>query len=120
MQRATVMGRSMIEGFERHALVIVNLVNPKEKFFGPLLSLSPAGVTMRGINLDSFDDWIRQLARAEELNIDLIMLFIPLFRVERNFLDEAQGAIPSYSQRFGEVVGTSLQKHLGLEAQAAG
>ena len=33
----------MIEGFERQALVIVNLVSPKEKFFGVLLSLSPAG-----------------------------------------------------------------------------
>jgi hypothetical protein len=104
----------MIEGFDRHALVIVNLVSPKEKFFGLLLSLSSAGVTMRGINLDSFDDWIRQLAHGEELNIDLITMFIPLFRVERIFLDEAQGAIPSYAQRFEGVVGMSLPKHLQL------
>jgi hypothetical protein len=105
----------MIEGFERHSLVIVNLINPKEKFFGMLLSLSPAGVTMRGINLESFDDWVRQLVRGEEVNIDLITMFIPLFRVERIFLDEAQGAIPSYAQRFEEVVGTTLQKHLRLD-----
>ena len=110
----------MIEGFERQALVIANLVSPKEKFFGMLLSLSPAGVTMRGINLDSFDDWVRQVARAEELNIDLITMFIPLFRVERIFLDEAQGAIPSYSQRFEAVVGVSLQGHLGLDGEPEG
>jgi hypothetical protein len=109
----------MIEGFERQALVIVNLVSPKEKFFGVLLSLSPAGVTLRGINLDSFDDWIRQLARAEEINIDLITMFIPLFRVERIFLDEAQGAIPSYAQHFEEVVGTSLQMHLELDPETS-
>ena len=36
----------MIEGFEPDALVIVNLVNPKEKFFGVLRTLSAAGVTM--------------------------------------------------------------------------
>jgi hypothetical protein len=105
----------MIEGFERHALVIVNLVNPKEKFFGMLLSLSPAGVTMRGINLDSFDDWLRQLARGEEPNIDLITMFIPLPRVERIFLDEAQGAIPSFAQRFKNTVGMSLLEHLQVD-----
>ncbi len=44
----------MIEGFGDSALVIVNLVNPKEKFFGVLSSLSAAGVTARAINLDSF------------------------------------------------------------------
>src|SRR5881275_1769040 len=102
----------MMEGFEPNALVIVNLVNPKEKFFGMLLSLSPAGVTLRGINLDSFDDWLRQLARGEELNIDLITMFIPLPRVERIFLDEAQGTIPSYGQRFQDVVGFPLLQHL--------
>jgi hypothetical protein len=106
----------MIEGFERHALVIVNLVNPKEKLFGMLLSLSPAGVTMRGINLDSFDDWLRQLARGDEPNIDLITMFIPLPRVERIFLDEAQGAIPSFAQRFENTVGMSVLEHLQVDA----
>ena len=35
----------MIEGFDHSSLVIVNLVNPKEKFFGVLRSLSAAGCT---------------------------------------------------------------------------
>jgi hypothetical protein len=104
----------MIEGFEKSSLVIVNLVNPREKFFGVLTSLSPAGVTMRGINLDSFDDWIRQVAKDEEPSLDLITMFVPLFRVERIFLDEASGQIKSFSQRFADTVGTSIQKYLGL------
>ena len=98
----------MIEGFERGALVILNLVNPKEKFFGILAALSPAGVTVRAINLDSFDDWIHQIARDEEPDLDLMTMFVPLFRVERIFLDEASGSIKSYSQRFQEVVGKTL------------
>ena len=98
----------MIEGFERGALVILNLVNPKEKFFGILTALSPAGVTVRAINLDSFDDWIHQIARDEEPDLDLMTMFVPLFRVERIFLDEASGSIKSYSQRFREVVGKTL------------
>ena len=104
----------MIEGFEKNALVIINLVNPKEKFFGVLTALSPAGLSMRAINLDSFDDWVREVARGEESNLDLITMFVPLFRVERIFLDEPLGAIRSYAQRFEDSVGTTLAKYLGL------
>ena len=104
----------MIEGFAKDALVILNLVNPKEKFFGVLNALSAAGITVRGINLDSFDDWVREVARGEESNLDLITMFVPLFRVERIFLDEPSGAIKSYAQRFEDAVGTQLAKYLGL------
>lgn len=102
----------MIEGFAPSALVVVNLVNPREKFFGILGSLSPAGVTMRAINLDSFDDWIRQLAREERPDLDLITMFFPLFRVERIFLDEPSGAIKSFAQRFEDAVGVSIHYYL--------
>lgn len=104
----------MIEGFEASSLVIINLVSPKEKFFGLLTSLSPAGVTLRGINLESFDDWIREIAREDEPNLDLITMFVPLFRVERIFLDEASGAIRSYGQRFEDAVGMTIEKYLGI------
>ena len=104
----------MIEGFDSSSLVIVNLVNPKEKFFGMLMSLSSAGVTIRGINLDSFEDWLRQLAHAEERNLDLISMFFPLFRVERIFLDEPSGEIKAYAQRFEEVVGSPIHDYLGI------
>lgn len=104
----------MIEGFEENALVLVNLVNPKEKFFGVLRALSAAGVTMRAVNLDSFDDWIHQIARGEESEIEMVTMFAPLFRVERVFLDEPAGAIRSFSQRFQDVVGRSIHEYLGL------
>jgi hypothetical protein len=104
----------MIEGFPPSALVIVNLVNPKEKFFGVLAALSPAGVTIRAINLDSFDDWIHQLARDEEPSLDMVTMFVPLFRVERIFLDEPSGAIKAYSQRFEDVVGRTVHQYLAI------
>lgn len=104
----------MIEGFEPSSLIIVNLVNPKEKFFGLLKALSPAGVTIRAINLDSFEDWIHQIARDEEANLDLMTMFVPLFRVERIFLDEGAGSIKSYSQRFEEVVRRPVRDFLGV------
>ena len=103
----------MIEGFEPQSLIIVNLVNPKEKFFGVLRALSPAGVTMLAVNLDSFDDWIRQIARGDEEEIVMVTMFVPLFRVERIFLDQPAGAIRSYAQRFEDVVGMGVAAYLG-------
>jgi hypothetical protein len=104
----------MIEGFEPNALVIANLIAPKEKFYGVLRALSPAGVTMRAMNLDSFDDWIHQIARAEEAEIEMVTMFVPLSRVERIFLDEPAGMVKSYTQRFAQVVGREILDYLGL------
>src|SRR5579884_1078313 len=106
---------AMIEGFEEGSLVIANLVTPKEKFFGVLIALSPAGITLRAINLDSFDDWLRQIAKGDEPSLDLITMFVPLFRVERIFLDEPSGAIKSYAQRFEETVGMTVHQYLNLQ-----
>jgi len=105
----------MIEGFPSGSLVIVNLINPKEKFFGILSALSPAGVTVRGINLDSFEDWIREIAHEDDPNLGLVTMFFPLFRVERIFLDEPAAQIKSYGQRFEEVTGVSLASYMGLD-----
>lgn len=110
----------MIEGFPQGAIVIVNLVNPKEKFWGILKSLSPVGLTIRGISLDSFEDWIRQIARgeAEDQTLDLATMFVPLFRLERLFLDEPVGAVKSYSEVFNDVIGKTPQQYLELEEQS--
>lgn len=105
----------MIEGFAPGSLIVVNLVNPKEKFFGILGSLSPAGVTMRGINLDSFDDWMRHLSRDEEPGIDLVTMFFPLFRVERIFLDEPSAGVPSLGQRFAAAVHMTVQEFVSRD-----
>ncbi len=108
------------EGFPPGAIVIVNLVSPKEKFWGVLRSLSAVGLTIRGINLDSFEDWIRQLARGgdEDQTLDLVTMFVPLFRLERLFLDEPVGAVKSYAEVFQDVVGKTPQSYLELEAQS--
>ena len=38
-------------------LVLVHLVSPKEKYWGVLQKLETAGLTMRGITVELFDDW---------------------------------------------------------------
>jgi hypothetical protein len=100
------------------AVVIVHLSNPTEKYWGLLQDLGVAGVTFRGISLSSFDDWMSQAARREDQTLGLSTLFVPLFRVERIFLDEPVGSVESYRERFARRVGVSVETYLGLGAEA--
>jgi len=99
------------------ALVIVHLINPTEKFFGVLLDLAVAGVTFRGINLNSFDDWMAQAVRPGDQTLGLSTMFVPLFRLERIFLDETVGEVESYQQRFSNRVGVPVESYLGLAGE---
>lgn len=96
--------------------VIVNLTGPSEKYWGVLGEIGVAGVLIRGIGIQSFDDWTAQAARGEERTLDLATMFFPLFRIERIFLDEPVGEVESYCQRFVKRVGRSVEEFLGLEA----
>jgi hypothetical protein len=96
------------------SIVIIHLTNPTEKFFAVLQDLAVAGVTFHGISLSSFDDWMAQ-AVAGEQTLGLSTEFVPLFRVERIFLDEAVGEVESYRQRFSKRVGMPVERYLGLE-----
>lgn len=97
----------------RGSLVLLHLANPTEKFWGTLESLEPVGVTLRGISLDSFEEWVNELARKEPSGLGLATMFVPLFRVERIFLDEQVGEVESYRRRFERRVGDGLERHLG-------
>ena len=48
---------------EVNSIVIVSLVSPKEKMWGQISAAGVQGITVRGIELDSFDDFIRQVIR---------------------------------------------------------
>jgi hypothetical protein len=93
-------------------IVIVHLVNPTEKLWGVLQELGIPGVTIRAINLSSFDDWMAQAARPGDQTLGLSTMFVPLFRVERIFIDESVGEVESYRQRFAKRVGMPVEKYL--------
>lgn len=97
--------------------VIVNLTGPSEKYWGFLGEIGVAGVLIRGIGIQSFDDWTAQAARGEGRTLDLATMFFPLFRIERIFLDEPVGEVESYCQRFAKRVGRPVEEFLGLEAE---
>ena len=99
-----------------HSLVIISLHEPKEKVWGELLSIHPAGITVRGIDLNSFDDFVSQVLHPEGEPIGLPTLFFPMTRVERIALDEPSGSIPSLAEVFQQKVGRGLRDYLALFA----
>ncbi len=88
------------------------LVNPKERYWGVLEDLAPAGVTLRGLDIISFDDWCRQVAARAEAAIGLTTMFFPILRIEKIILDEASGGGRSMRQTFEQIVGSSVEEHL--------
>ena len=95
------------------SLVLVHLSSPPEQFWGVLDDLSPAGVTFRGLNVGSFEDFVAQAARDDEPALGFSTMFVPMFRVERIYLDEQVGAVQSYRQRFEQRVGRAVTDYLG-------
>ena len=95
-----------------NSIVVISLHSPKEKLWGELLALHPAGVTLRGIDLNSFDDFIRQVRDPEGDPIGLPTVFFPMNRIERISLDEALGSIPSLADVFAQKTGTRLADYL--------
>ena len=95
-----------------HSIVVISLHSPKEKLWGELMDMNVAGVTIRGIDLSSFDDFVLQVLHPEGDRMGLPTLFFPMLRIERIALDEARGSIPSLAELFEKKVGRSLGEYL--------
>ncbi|HEX5423434.1 MAG TPA: hypothetical protein VFW94_07790 [Candidatus Acidoferrales bacterium] len=98
---------------EPHSIVVVSLHTPKEKLWGELLDISTAGVSIRGIDLSAFDDFVSQVLHPEGERMGLPTLFFPMMRIERIALDEPRGSVPSLAEVFDKKVGRSLLEYLG-------
>ena len=94
------------------SIVILSLHSPKEKLWGELLAISPSGVTIRGIDLNSFDHFVRQINEPDGERTGLPTLFFPMNRVERIALDEPSGSIPSMTELFERKAGRRLAEYL--------
>jgi hypothetical protein len=100
--------------------VVLYLHSPKEKIWGLLLSIQTAGILVRGLDLEVFDDWMRQEAHQDEPMIGLNTIFYPMGRVERLEHDESYGPLVSYADRFASEVGKSVGEVLGFENKNEG
>jgi hypothetical protein len=93
--------------------VLLYLHSPREKVFGVLVSLQPAGVSVRGIDLAAFEDWLRQEARGEE-GLGLVTLFYPMHRIERVEKDETVSDLEGIADRFRRQTGRTVLEAAGL------
>lgn len=97
--------------FTAGVLVVVALHNPREKFWGAVVDLSEAGLSVCGVDLNSFDDFA-MLVKAGEA--DAAVVFFPMHRVERIELDAPNGPIPSLAERFAQKSGRTAASVLAL------
>ncbi len=99
------------------SIVIVSLNAPKEKIWGRLLALTTAGITIQGIDLNAFDDLVRQILDSQPSLVTLSTIFYPRHRVERIALDEPTGELPSLEQRFCTRIGITFVEYLQMPRQ---
>lgn len=101
----------MTDPFIAGSIVIVTLNMPREKFWGALLALTPAGASLRGVDLNSIDDFARQVRAGDQVSAN--MVFFPMHRIERIELDARNGEIPSLQERFEMKAGRVLAGIVG-------
>src|SRR3954463_8802440 len=86
------------EDFAPGAVVLVTLNHPREKYWGSVIAVAPAGISLRGVDLNSFEDFARLIKSGEDVAPNAV--FFPMHRVERMETDSRNGDIPSIEDRF--------------------
>jgi len=85
--------------------------NPRDKFWGTILALAPEGLSISGIELASFEDFVVMVKDGESFSPAVV--FFPMHRIERIELDLPDGSLPSLSQRFSTKTGLDPAVLLG-------
>jgi len=101
----------------------VTLGNPRDKFWGMILALAPEGLSMTGIELASFEDFVLMVKDGDSFSPAVV--FFPMHRIERIERDLSDGSLPSLSQRFSAKTGLDpavllRSRNLGSDDQRRG
>jgi hypothetical protein len=94
---------------ESGEIVIVVLHSPREKVWGILQEISGAGIYIRGIDLNAFNEFVRSAQNGEHL-YGFSHIFFPMWRIERLTRDEQDGDIPSLLQQFEARTGLRIEE----------
>lgn len=89
--------------FAPGSIVVVALGNPRDKFWGMILTLAAEGLSISGIELASFEDLLTTVKDGDSFTPAVV--FFPMHRIERIELDLSDGSLPSLSQRFSAKTG---------------
>lgn len=108
-----------MNGIEAGSLVIVHCSNPREKMWGVLMRLDAVGAVVRGMDLNSVEDWLRQASSDAIPIMGPSTFFVPTHRVQRIDLEETGGPIPSYGERYADACGRDVRQALfGQESES--
>ena len=99
-------------GIQPGTAIVLALHSPREKCWGVLDEISSAGVFLRGLDLNSFDDWLAALVHEEQF-IGFGDLFFPMWRVERIARDETSGGVPSLCDQAERRTGRTVAELVG-------
>ena len=89
--------------------ILIVLHSPREKYWGLLDEINGAGVFLRGLDLNSFDEWIRSVIHKEPF-IGVGSMFFPMWRVERVAKDESVGGVMSLCAQAEQRTGLGLDE----------
>jgi hypothetical protein len=89
--------------FAPGCVVVVTLGNPRDKFWGMILALASEGLSMSGLEMASFEDFVVMVKDGEPFIPSVV--FFPMHRIERIELDLPDESLPSLSQRFASRTG---------------
>lgn len=107
-----------VGNFHSGRLVLVTLNAPREKFWGRVLSMQPAGVSLCGIDLHSLDDFSQLVKSGEPATASVV--FFPMHRIERIELDGRSGDLPSLAEQFVAKTGVEAQRFFQNAADERG
>ncbi len=96
-----------------NSIVVLHLHTPKEKVWGELVALNGAGITIRGVNLNYFEEFLRAAASGDDAALSTS--FYPMYRVEHMSLDESRPGAPSLADRLQQRLGIPLQEFFRTE-----
>lgn len=92
--------------------MLITLTSPREKVWGALLGISAAGVSVRGVELSSYEEGARALRSGEPFTPATV--FFPMHRVERVEIDARDGDLPSLAERFHDLSGHDADEFFGV------
>lgn len=98
--------------FAAGKIAVLYLREPRARMIGAVRSLDALGVSLQGLDLDAWEDWVAQWTRGEPGPLTPSLQFFPLIRVEKLQADEDVPDLPSFARRFEERTGVRLDDAL--------
>ena len=94
------------------SLVVLHCANPREKHWGLLIKMDGLGVVVRGLDLDSVEDWLAQERGGGDPLIAPSTFFVPTHRLVRVDLDESGPVVVGYGDRFSRECDRDVRRAL--------